>query len=283
MRHWRRLSSFHGDFDRSVDVTFASPASVNSRKDKSLRVMSQKFVMLFLVSHPRVVSLDVAAKILIGEEQGADQDKNKFKSECPSAALSISRVSEAGRGQKLTARYLSAAKVRRLYDIANVLRSLKLIEKVHVTEERGRKPAFEWVGPEVKGEQRLFHSDSCEGDRETRDERLHETLAPDLESSTSKSPPKRTNALELRTTVDTCAKNLFASPGTKRRFTRHPSLIKMVKSIQDDRRKINSAPSTPAKSGPGKLSPTWWVSVCDNARFTFVFSFRRRLDKHRLP
>lgn len=48
-----------------------------------------------------------------------------------------------------------AAKVRRLYDIANVLRSLKLIEKVHVTEERGRKPAFEWVGPEefpqVKG------------------------------------------------------------------------------------------------------------------------------------
>lgn len=40
-----------------------------------------------------------------------------------------------------------AAKVRRLYDIANVLRSLKLIEKVHVTEERGRKPAFEWVGP----------------------------------------------------------------------------------------------------------------------------------------
>lgn len=43
--------------------------------------MSQKFVMLFLVSSPRVVSLDVAAKILIGEDQGACQDKNKFKSE----------------------------------------------------------------------------------------------------------------------------------------------------------------------------------------------------------
>lgn len=54
---------------------------MNSRKDKSLRVMSQKFVMLFLVSSPRVVSLDVAAKILIGEDHGADQDKNKFKSE----------------------------------------------------------------------------------------------------------------------------------------------------------------------------------------------------------
>lgn len=37
--------------------------------------------MLFLVSSPRVVSLDVAAKILIGEDHSADQDKNKFKSE----------------------------------------------------------------------------------------------------------------------------------------------------------------------------------------------------------
>ena len=57
------------------------PVSVNSRKDKSLRVMSQKFVMLFLVSEPHVVSLEVAAKILIGEDPAADQDKNKFKSE----------------------------------------------------------------------------------------------------------------------------------------------------------------------------------------------------------
>lgn len=48
--------------------------------------MSQKFVMLFLVSNPRVVSLDVAAKILIGEDQGADQDKSKFKSESQGAA-----------------------------------------------------------------------------------------------------------------------------------------------------------------------------------------------------
>ncbi|CAB1346235.1 unnamed protein product [Coregonus sp. 'balchen'] len=37
--------------------------------------------------------------------------------------------------------------VRRLYDIANVLTSLGLIKKVHVREERGRKPAFKWIGP----------------------------------------------------------------------------------------------------------------------------------------
>lgn len=176
-------------------------ASVNSRKDKSLRVMSQKFVMLFLVSSPRVVSLDVAAKILIGEDQGADQDKNKFKT-----------------------------KVRRLYDIANVLRSLKLIEKVHVTEERGRKPAFEWVGPEVLPQVK------------------------DMENPTFECPSKKKSVLESRASVDNCAKNLFSSPGTKRSFTRHPSLIKLAKSIQDDRRKINSAPSSPAKSSLGDSS-----------------------------
>ncbi|XP_070686015.1 transcription factor E2F8 [Pempheris klunzingeri] len=178
-------------------------ASVNSRKDKSLRVMSQKFVMLFLVSDPRVVSLDVAAKILIGEDQGADQDKNKFKT-----------------------------KVRRLYDIANVLRSLKLIKKVHVTEERGRKPAFEWVGPQEFPQVK------------------------DSETSAFECPPKKKSVLESRASVDNCAKNLFSSPGAKRSFTRHPSLIKLAKSIQDDRRKINSAPSSPVKSALSDSSNT---------------------------
>uniref|UniRef100_A0A8C7RMP6 Transcription factor E2F8 n=1 Tax=Oncorhynchus mykiss TaxID=8022 RepID=A0A8C7RMP6_ONCMY len=174
-------------------------ASVNSRKDKSLRVMSQKFVMLFLVSTPRVVSLEVAARILIGEDQVADQDKSKFKT-----------------------------KVRRLYDIANVLRSLKLIEKVHVTEERGRKPAFEWTGPED------FPS-------------VKETAA-------TTATAKRT--LESRTSIDNCAKNLFSSPGSKHSFTRHPSLIKLAKSIQEDRRKINSAPTSPVKSKTPKPAVT---------------------------
>uniref|UniRef100_A0A452FTV1 Transcription factor E2F7 n=1 Tax=Capra hircus TaxID=9925 RepID=A0A452FTV1_CAPHI len=92
-------------------------SSANSRKDKSLRIMSQKFVMLFLVSKTKIVTLDVAAKILIEESQDTP-DHSKFKT-----------------------------KVRRLYDIANVLTSLALIKKVHVTEDRGRKPAFKWIGP----------------------------------------------------------------------------------------------------------------------------------------
>ncbi|XP_061571204.1 transcription factor E2F7 [Cololabis saira] len=94
----------------------AATAGAN-RKDKSLRIMSQKFVMLFLVSRTQTVTLDAAAKILIEESQDSSSH-SKYKT-----------------------------KVRRLYDIANVLTSLGLIKKVHVREERGRKPAFKWLGP----------------------------------------------------------------------------------------------------------------------------------------
>ncbi|XP_052008167.1 transcription factor E2F8-like [Xyrauchen texanus] len=187
------MSSFDMDGDSGqaeLSGTDPKAAAANSRKDKSLRVMSQKFVMLFLVSSPPVVSLEIAAKILIGEDQVVDQDKNKFKT-----------------------------KIRRLYDIANVLSSLELIKKVHVTEDRGRKPAFKWTGP-------------------------NDLPSPkDLKISTSSA----SRLLDSRSSIDNCAKNLFSSPGTKQGFTRHHSLVKLVKSIQDDRRKINSAPSSPNK------------------------------------
>ncbi|KAM9372872.1 transcription factor E2F8 [Phaethornis superciliosus] len=178
-------------------------ASVNSRKDKSLRVMSQKFVMLFLVSTPQIVSLEVAAKILIGEDQLEDLDKSKFKT-----------------------------KIRRLYDIANVLSSLELIKKVHVTEERGRKPAFKWTGPDV----------------------LPNIQDTKLEANSTTCPPPISESI---TSKEQCSKNLFPSKG-KQNFTRHPSLIKLVKSIENDRRKIQSAPTSPVKisaSTDQNLSP----------------------------
>lgn len=173
-------------------------ASVNSRMEKSLRVMSQRFVMLFLVSTPQIVSLEIAAKILIGEDQLEDLDKSKFKT-----------------------------KIRRLYDIANVLSSLNLIKKVHVTEERGRKPAFQWTYPESADQQGSSPSSA---------------LPPSL-------------ALDLRSPKENCAKNLFSSRG-KQSFTRHQSLIKLAKSIENDRRKINSAPSSPVKSGDSRDGST---------------------------
>ncbi|NWH71736.1 E2F8 factor, partial [Piaya cayana] len=167
-------------------------ASVNRRKDKSLRVMSQKFVMLFLVSTPQMLSLEVAAKILIGEDQLEDLDKSKFKT-----------------------------KIRRLYDIANVLSSLELIKKVHVTEERGRKPAFKWTGPTVFPD--------------IQDQKLETTSTP--------CPPPISESIPSK---EQCSKNLFPLRG-KQNFTRHPSLMKLVKSIENDRRKIQSAPTSPVK------------------------------------
>ena len=58
--------------------------------------------------------------------------------------------------------FLISAKIRRLYDIANILTSLGLIRKVHVTEVRGRKPAFKYIGPELDDCVKDVHGESKE-------------------------------------------------------------------------------------------------------------------------
>lgn len=90
-----------------------SPAKskADCRREKSLGLLTQKFVQLFLVTQAQVVSLEDAARLLLGE----CKESAKLKT-----------------------------KVRRLYDIANILSSLSLIEKTHNTENR--KPAFKWLG-----------------------------------------------------------------------------------------------------------------------------------------
>ncbi|XP_024515743.1 E2F transcription factor-like E2FE isoform X1 [Selaginella moellendorffii] len=98
--------------------SFYKPKSkADCRREKSLGLLSQKFVQLFLISQvTQVVSLDEAARVLFG----GCTDPSKLKT-----------------------------KVRRLYDIANVLTSLQLIEKTHGTENR--KPAFKWLGVRDNG------------------------------------------------------------------------------------------------------------------------------------
>ncbi|XP_032226516.2 transcription factor E2F7 isoform X2 [Nematostella vectensis] len=88
------------------------------RKDKSLGVLSQKFLMMFLVSETRQVTLDDAANVLI---DSSEEGQAKYKT-----------------------------KVRRLYDIANILSSLQLIQKVHIHNiQHGRKPGFRWIGMDL--------------------------------------------------------------------------------------------------------------------------------------
>ncbi|XP_029617636.1 transcription factor E2F7 isoform X2 [Salmo trutta] len=161
----------------------SSCAAASTRKDKSLRIMSQKFVMLFLVSRTQTVTLDVAAKILIEESQDP-ASHSKYKT-----------------------------KVRRLYDIANVLTSLGLIKKVHVREERGRKPAFKWIGPAD------FHS--------------------------SREDSEAVAAIALPEAI--------ALPGgRKQKLARHASFSVVPTSVANQRR-VNSAPSSPRREVTGLL------------------------------
>ncbi|CAM0944260.1 unnamed protein product [Alopecurus aequalis] len=80
------------------------------RKEKSLGLLTQNFVKLFLTMEVPMISLDEAAMFLLGEGHRESNMRTK---------------------------------VRRLYDIANVLSSLNLIEKTQVDT---RKPAFRWLG-----------------------------------------------------------------------------------------------------------------------------------------
>lgn len=81
------------------------------KKVKSLGNFCQQFIHLF-VGWKEVISLEEAARQITDDE--AINDK----------ALKT--------------------KIRRLYDIANVLQSIGLIEKTHMSTNR--KPAFRWVG-----------------------------------------------------------------------------------------------------------------------------------------
>ncbi|XP_020203469.1 E2F transcription factor-like E2FE isoform X2 [Cajanus cajan] len=99
----------------NTNSTLPRPVKNENRREKSLALLTQNFVKLFVCSNVEMISLDEAAKLLLGDAHNT----------------SIMRT-----------------KVRRLYDIANVLSSMNLIEKTHTTDTR--KPAFRWLGPEGK-------------------------------------------------------------------------------------------------------------------------------------
>lgn len=83
------------------------------KKVKSLGSFCQQFIHLFVGWKP-VISLEEAAR-QITDDDALDEKTLKTK-------------------------------IRRLYDIANVLQSIGLIQKTHMSTNR--KPAFGWVGIE---------------------------------------------------------------------------------------------------------------------------------------
>ncbi|CAI9112375.1 OLC1v1012821C1 [Oldenlandia corymbosa var. corymbosa] len=112
-------SSSQNDKSNSVSGSKLSGSSriADTRKEKSLSLLTQNFVKLFLCMDMDMISLDDAAKILL--KNGKDPA-------------------------------MTRSKVRRLYDIANVLASMNFIEKTHHPDTR--KPAFRWLGRSGKFE-----------------------------------------------------------------------------------------------------------------------------------
>ncbi|KAI9118921.1 hypothetical protein K1719_009596 [Acacia pycnantha] len=93
------------------------PKTDSCRRDKSMALLTENFIKLFLCSDVGILLLEDAAKIMPGDAQN-------------STAL--------------------RTKVRRLYDIANVLSSINLIEKTNHPEYR--KTAYRWLGGKASRE-----------------------------------------------------------------------------------------------------------------------------------
>ena len=84
-----------------------------------------KSINVFVTFQNGVINLDIAAKVLINEPENSSDTKNSI----------------------LQSRFKT--KVRRLYDIANVLSAIGLIEKVDMYNCVIRKPIFKYTGPIV--------------------------------------------------------------------------------------------------------------------------------------
>merc|ERR1712038_1393153 len=114
-------NGINSPFSPSLSPTSSSggPSPSPIERKTSLGVACQKFLMLFLIApEPNAkINLEFAAKVIHG----------LF---LPEAVMKT--------------------RIRRLYDIANILQSLQLIQKVQITESHGaKKPAFEYIGPNV--------------------------------------------------------------------------------------------------------------------------------------
>jgi hypothetical protein len=135
----------------------------SARRDRSLGVLTQRFIKLFLLGK-RVLTLDYAASIVIPDDLGDDDDDDDAGAEKkpgakPKAAKAaatkasitavpgLELVSAPGPSSGAALSTAIQKKARRLYDIANVLCALGLVDRVHARVGNQRRPAFRWRGP----------------------------------------------------------------------------------------------------------------------------------------
>lgn len=105
-------------------------------KEKSLGRLSQKFIQLFLIGHETVALTDASDKIL-GETPMPELPPDTPAEEIIKARNSANKVMKT--------------KIRRLYDIANVLASIGLIVKLNCGNNMNmankNRPSFKWIYP----------------------------------------------------------------------------------------------------------------------------------------
>mmetsp|Transcript_5028 Transcript_5028/g.9557 ORF Transcript_5028/g.9557 Transcript_5028/m.9557 type:complete len:584 (+) Transcript_5028:171-1922(+) len=105
-------------------------------KEKSLGRLSQKFIQLFLIGNETVALTDASDKIL---------------GETPIPELPPSAPAEEIIKARSLANKMMKTKIRRLYDIANVLASIGLIVKVNsgnnMVNTNKNRPSFKWTYP----------------------------------------------------------------------------------------------------------------------------------------
>ena len=125
-----------------------SPSPIERKT--SLGVACQKFLMLFLI---------------------APEVRKKFYSKIhPSEFFNFFSQRDARINLDFAARVIHGitlpesvmkTRIRRLYDIANILQSLQLIQKVQITESSGvKKPAFQYIGPNVDAIGKILENQS---------------------------------------------------------------------------------------------------------------------------
>lgn len=139
-----RLNSFlkmlkkQGEHLKLSDALRGKAPKPPTPKHKTLGVLAQRFLMLFLVEPPNtLINLEMAVRVLI-------DTTNKTKT--------VISPEQQDRQHK--------SKVRRLYDIANVFISIGLIEKVSGNLIL-KKPVFKYVGPhKLKKSDKLVHTPS---------------------------------------------------------------------------------------------------------------------------
>uniref|UniRef100_A0A7S3E799 E2F/DP family winged-helix DNA-binding domain-containing protein n=3 Tax=Rhodosorus marinus TaxID=101924 RepID=A0A7S3E799_9RHOD len=110
------MAKEHEDNERIRQaISSLGSSTTDPRRGNSLAILSARFVQLLMRAQDSIVSFAEASEELIGTNPYDEQQAGRMKS-----------------------------KIRRLYDIANILCSLELLRKTHTADG---KPAFKWVGP----------------------------------------------------------------------------------------------------------------------------------------